>query len=621
LTALAVCLPLLAANVPVEDFFRPAALASPVISPDAKHIAFIRGEGWKSVIGVLEIGSGQIRVFEPAKRENAAWVRWASNDRLVFGIHVDFEGANSSTVYTTGGIYAVDRDGGKPRDLFASSAGLLNLLPNDPDHILVEYGDGVYRVNVYSGAHKLVQKPFAHVRDWDVDSDGEVRLGFSVEDDRQDVFYRAKGAKDFSKLRSLSLTTPEFNVIAFDDASERLWVISNEGRDTSALFHFDLKTRELAAPVLSPVGFDFIGSLRRLGGGNRIVGATFTTDRPEFHAFDPDEAVFQAEIDRRLPETFNQVTSQSQDGSACIVRAASDVRPGHYFLCYRNPFRLKQLGETSPWLKPEDLQPMKPIQFGARDGLKVHGYLTSPKGVLNKQPPLVVFPHGGPWTRDFWGFDPMVQFLANRGYAVLQVNFRGSIGYGDSFMEAGYKQWGRQMQDDITDGVRSLIAKGQADPERVGIYGASYGGYAAMSGLCFTPELYRCGVNVCGVTDMRAFIQGIPKRRRLLRSNMEKMVGDPKVDSGEMKARSPLHNVERIQVPVLLAYGRNDRIVDIKHGDRFARELRKQGKGVTYIAFPDEGHGFHHRDNQLKFYGELEQFLDRHLKFAPPRKP
>jgi dipeptidyl aminopeptidase/acylaminoacyl peptidase len=264
---------------------------------------------------------------------------------------------------------------------------------------------------------------------------------------------------------------------------------------------------------------------------------------------------------------------------------------------------------------------MKPISFAARDGFKVRGYLTLPAGNAGSKPPLVVLPHGGPWLRDYWGFDSEVQFLANRGYAVLQVNFRGSAGFGRKFLEAGYQEWGAAMQDDVTDAVKWVIAEGLVDPDRVGIYGASYGGFAAMAGLCFTPELYRCGVNVCGVTDMRTLIQNLPAEKKLLRANMERLVGDPKEDSELLKRRSPQHNVERIAVPVLLAYGQEDTVVEIKQGDRFHRELKRNGKEVKYLVFPDEGHGFFRRENQLKFYGELEQFLDRHLKSAPPRKP
>ncbi len=608
-------------GIPAEDFFRPPEMTSPQISPDGTHVAFIRSEGWKTLLGVQEIGSGKLRIFEPAKSENVSWVRWASDRRLIFGVNVDYDRGSGSTVYTTAGLFAVDLDGKRPRNLYAYSARLINLLPDDPDHVLADYGGAAYQVNVHTGAHTLLQGQFAHVFRWTSDSAGEIRLGMSLEEDRQDLYFRAKGAKEFARLRSLTLESPDFSVLGFDDADESLWVESNEGRDTTALFHFDPKSRELGPPVVAEERFDFDGSLRLTGDRRRAVGVSYFTDRPRFHALDPKEEQFQKRLDDALPGTFNSVVSQSRDGSLCTVTAYSDVQSGDHYLCRREPFGLVPLGSSRPWLNPGQLRRMLPIHFQSADGLKVHGYVTLPRSVPGRKPPMVVLPHGGPWARDYWGFDPEVQFLANRGYSVLQINFRGSTGFGQKFLAAGFRQWGKSMQDDITTGIRWAVQEGAADPARIAIYGASYGGYAAMSGLCFTPELFRCGINACGVTDIRSFIAGIPKRQKLLRSNMEKLVGDPKAESDEMKANSPLYNIDRIQAPVLLVYGRNDPIVDIKQGDRFARALRKQGREVVYLEYPKEGHGFHHRKNRLNFYGEVERFLDRHLGAGSAAKP
>ncbi len=660
LIALAVCLPLLAANVPVEDFFRPAEFSLPQLSPDGTHIAFVAHQGWSGAIGVLNLATKKMSLIEAAKKESVGWLTWASNERIVFRVQLQTDTGTSSGLYDLGGLYAVGRDGSNPKELVPSitrqirggrdgGKGLngsliprfLHPLPQDPDHVLVSFnrmvprdrngvsvrlkrGDslGVYLVNVHTGSRDLVEPVFAHVQGWGTDNAGKVRLGYSVEDDRTEFFHRGVGSKEWTKIYTWQITDPDFDVLGFDAIAGKLYVASNQGRDTTALYSFDADTRELGAPILASDDFDLDNaSLRFDPVSNQLLGVEYEAEKTVFHAVNDAAAQTQKRLQQALPDLQPSIVSQSLDGRIALVEASSDRRPSVYFLYERDAKKLSMIGSSRSWLKTSDLSPMKPISFAARDGFKVRGYLTLPAGNAGSKPPLVVLPHGGPWVRDYWGFDPEVQFLANRGYAVLQVNFRGSAGFGRKFLEAGYQEWGAAMQDDVTDAVKWVIAEGSVDADRVGIYGASYGGFAAMAGLCFTPELYRCGVNVCGVTDMRTFMQNIPDEKKLLRANMERLVGDPKEDSELLKRRSPQHNVERIAVPVLLAYGQEDTVVEIKQGDRFHRELKRNGKEVKYLVFPDEGHGFFRRENQLKFYGELEQFLDRHLKSAPPRKP
>jgi len=256
---------------------------------------------------------------------------------------------------------------------------------------------------------------------------------------------------------------------------------------------------------------------------------------------------------------------------------------------------------------------MKPVQYKSRDGLTIHGYLTLPKGTAPKNLPVVVNPHGGPWTRDNWGFNPEVQFLANRGYAVLQVNFRGSTGYGRKFWESSFKKWGREMQDDITDGVKWLIKKGIADPKRVGIYGGSYGGYAVLAGLAFTPDVYACGVDYVGVANLFTFMNAIPPYWELMRKMIYEMVGDPEKDKELMKAASPVYHVDKIKAPLFIAQGANDPRVNKGESDQMVEALKKRGIEVPYMVKDNEGHGFHNEENRFDFYRAMEKFLAKHL--------
>jgi dipeptidyl aminopeptidase/acylaminoacyl peptidase len=257
---------------------------------------------------------------------------------------------------------------------------------------------------------------------------------------------------------------------------------------------------------------------------------------------------------------------------------------------------------------------MKPVTYTSRDGLTIHGYLTLPNGKAAKGLPVVVNPHGGPWYRDTWRFNPEVQFLASRGYAVFQMNFRGSTGYGRKFWETSFKQWGGTMQDDITDGVHWLVKQGIADPKRVAIYGGSYGGYATLAGVTLTPDLYAAAVDYVGVSNLFTFLNTIPPYWKPFLDMMHEMVGDPEKDKARMEATSPVFLADRIKTPLLIAQGAKDPRVNKAESDQMVEALRKRGVEVEYLVKDNEGHGFHNEENRFAFYGAMEQFLGKHLK-------
>jgi len=256
---------------------------------------------------------------------------------------------------------------------------------------------------------------------------------------------------------------------------------------------------------------------------------------------------------------------------------------------------------------------MKAISYKTRDGLTIHGYLTVPKGMPPKNLPVVVNPHGGPWYRDSWTFNPEVQFLANRGYAVFQMNFRGSVGYGKAFWEASFKQWGKTMQDDITDGVNCLIKEGIADPKRIAIYGGSYGGYATLAGVTFTPDLYACAVDYVGVSNLFTFLKTIPPYWKPMLDMMYEMVGDPQKDSALLAASSPVFHVDKIKVPLMVAQGAKDPRVNIDESNQIVNALKQRGVEVEYLVKENEGHGFANEENRFDFYEAMEKFLAKHL--------
>jgi dipeptidyl aminopeptidase/acylaminoacyl peptidase len=295
------------------------------------------------------------------------------------------------------------------------------------------------------------------------------------------------------------------------------------------------------------------------------------------------------------------------------VAAYSDRTQGKRYLFDLASGKLTFLAEVTPWLKEADLAEMKPVSYPALDGLTINGYLTLPRGKAPEKLPVVVNPHGGPWARDSWGFNSEAQFLANRGYAVFQPNFRGSTGYGRSFWEAGFKQWGRSMQDDVTDGVQWLIKQGIADPKRIAIYGGSYGGYATLAGVAFTPDLYAAAVDYVGVSNLFTFMQTIPPYWKPYLEMMHQMVGDPVADKDLLTETSPAFHVDRIRTPLFIAQGANDPRVNKAESDQVVEALKKRGVAVEYMVKDNEGHGFQNEENRLEFYGAMEAFLARHL--------
>lgn len=607
-------------------------MSRPQLSPDGKSIAFLAGTPEGTTVAILDLATSKTRLhrYQTGSKDSDSvyWCQWINSERILFA------GAERDLI---GGLFAINRDGTQFKTLVAPTidqawqgkaaalASFQSFIPGDPDHILVELnrltgletGSGIYKCNVHTGRREIVQANFANIVDWVVDHQGNVRIAADLRADRVVYHHRAVGAKTWEPVAEVFLSGASFDPIAFDASGDRLYVQSDRNSNTEAIYAFDPRTREFGPPIFNAGNFD----LESTGSGlltfspkdQSLLAITYHAEKPRVEPLDPKFRSIQKAIDGALPGNFNQVISLAQDGVTGIVLSTSDRDPGTYLIANFDRMEMSVVGKRCPWIDPAKMAATRPISFKSRDGLLIHGYLTLPPGGATNHLPMVVHPHGGPRVRDAWEFDPDVQFLANRGYAVLQVNFRGSTGYGRQFAEAGYHEWGARMQDDITDGVQWAIESGYADPKRVAIYGASYGGYAALAGLCFTPELYRCGVSLCGVTDMRSFIRGIPERRTLLRNNMERLVGDPAREGKDMKSRSPVDNADKIRVPVFIAHGELDSKVPAEQSARMVKALKKNRVPVTAMFKDNEGHGFSKPQNIREFHDALDKFLAEHL--------
>jgi len=402
----------------------------------------------------------------------------------------------------------------------------------------------------------------------------------------------------------------------FDFDDKRLFAASNINRDKSAIVLLDPATAKEERVVFQHPDVDVSGlawSRKR----KVLTEVQFVTWKSERRFLDAQAQAMQDDLETLLPGYEIDLQSHDKDESIFVVAAWNDRTQGARYLYEATTKKLTKLAEIAPWLDEKQLVEVRPITYEARDGLTIHGYLTLPRGG-GKNLPLIVHPHGGPWLRDVWGYNPELQFFASRGYAVLQMNFRGSIGYGRTFWEASFKQWGKKMQDDVSDAVHYAIKQGIADRKRVAIYGGSYGGYATLAGLTFTPELYACGVDYVGVSNLFTFIKTIPPYWKPMLDMMYEMIGDPEKDKTLLAEASPALHADQIRAPLLIAQGAQDPRVNIEESNQMVAALNTRGVDVEYLVKENEGHGFQNEENRFEFYEAMERFLEKHLHQGAP---
>ncbi len=394
--------------------------------------------------------------------------------------------------------------------------------------------------------------------------------------------------------------------------------MSDIGRDKSALVEYDpVAKKEISVKYANP-DYDLTGTFYDKK-KKSLVSVSWESDKIEEYFFDKEWEAISSGLKQQFKGYEVVFVGWDDEMKKGILFIYSDRLRRKYFVYDFASKETTEVANPYSWINENDMAHMKPIVFTSRDGLTIHGYLTLPKGLVAKDLPVVVNPHGGPWARDGWYFNPEVQFLANRGYAVLQMNFRGSTGYGKKFWEASFKEWGRKMQDDITDGVEYLKKEGIADPKRIAIYGGSYGGYAALAGVTFTPDLYACGVDYVGVANLFTFMKTIPPYWKPYLDQFYEMVGDPEKDSLLFEETSPALHADKIKVPLLIAQGANDPRVNKAESDQMVAALKKRGIDVEYIVKDNEGHGFRNQNNRFDFYGAMEKFLGKYLGAKKPQ--
>jgi len=608
-----------AKQYPLRDFFKNPEQGYFRLSPDGKMLGFMQPYESRMNIFVQPIDKAGSK--EGVKRITAETARDISNYFFKGPQHVlytkDFGGDENFHVVMA------DIATGKVQDLTphdGTQASILDALPDDDDHILVTHNKrdkrlfDVYRINIKTGAETLVAQNPGNITAWNTDHAGKVRAAGATDGVNKTLLYRETEAEPFKPLLTTNFREA-VDIVGWTPDSKLMYVASNRGRDKAALFEFDPKTAKEGKLIYENpnVDVDSLGWSR----ARKVITQTMVNfEKAEPVFFDKESERVYAALKAKLPGYQIGVQSMTKDENLLIVAASNDRTPGTRYVYDVKADKLTKLAEINPALAEADMAEVKPISYTARDGLTIRGYLTLPKGVPAKNLPVIVNPHGGPWYRDSWGYNGEIQFLANRGYAVLQMNFRGSVGYGRKFWEASFKQWGLAMQDDITDGVNWLIKEGIADPKRIAIYGASYGGYATLMGVTKTPDLYAAAVDYVGVSNMFTFMKSIPPYWKPFLEMMTEMVGDAEKDKAQLTTTSPALNAERIKTPLFIAQGAKDPRVVKAESDQMVEALKKRGVAVEYMVKDNEGHGFRLQENQFEFYEAMEKFLGKHLKAA-----
>jgi dipeptidyl aminopeptidase/acylaminoacyl peptidase len=600
-----------AKRIPLRDFFRNPEKSNFQVSPDGNSIAFMQPyQNRMNVFVQPRAGGPAVRVTSETERDVAGYF-WKGSGRIVF--RKDFKGDENYH------LVAVDADGKNLVDLTPFDkvrAGIIDDRYENDDEMIITLNKrnpevfDAYRVDLSSKQLTLIAENPGNVTDWSTDHAGRIRLATVTDGVTTTILYRPDESAPFNAVITTNFKE-QIQPLFFDFDDKLLYAASNIGRDRAAIVRLDPATAKEESLIFEHPEVDVSGlawSRKR----KVYTEAQFVTWKLERHFFDAEIQSIFAELKKLLPGYEIDLQSSNKDENIFVVAAWSDRTQGVRYIYESATKKLTRLAEIARWLDENQLAEMKPIGYPARDGLPIQGYLTLPRGGGNNLP-LIVHPHGGPWARDVWGYDPEVQFLANRGYAVLQMNFRGSTGYGRKFWEASFKQWGKTMQDDISDGVKFAVDAGIADPKRVAIYGGSYGGYAVLAGLAFTPELYACGIDYVGVANLFTFLKTIPPYWKPMLDMFYEMVGNPETDKALLTEASPVLHADNIRAPLLIAQGAQDPRVNVDESNQMVAALKKHGIEVEYIVKDNEGHGFANEENRFEFYEAMERFLEKHL--------
>lgn len=614
---------------PVAHFFKRADIKNIQVSPDGEHVSAVIVRDKEKLAAILNISNPLkpevVRTFKPPKHEFVSAAFWANNDRLLFT--TEERQTSLTSPRGTGKIYAGNIDGSHRNQIAGRQKnktntfvmGILDMARNNDDEIIISAtkpGHSKMQVvwlNVNTGKTRLIAtSPFlAAATQFTIDHNQQVRFATSQEEDttHQLVKYRANNDADWADFSHPF--KGDISIRGFDKSNRYAYIISND-HTQFGLYQYDTQEKKFEQLLTDPVSS--INGLMWDNDKTELLAAQFHVGGPNLKFL--NENHFKAQLHQHLSSAFPNdwvtITSMSKDMSRAGVLVSSDTNPGSLFLWDKESNRLIPLGPMLPQIDPKTMSEQKAIVVTTRDGINLHGYLTYRPDLELKNRPMVVVVHGGPHgPYDTWGWNPETQLFANQGYLVLQINYRGSGGFGEQFEKSGYKKWGAEMQDDITDATKWAIKQGLADPKRICLYGASYGGYATLAGLTKEPNLYQCGFAFVGVYDLNLMFQsGDIQRRKSGQYFLNQALG---TDPEDRKNRSPITHVSRIKAPLFVAHGKKDDRADVRHYYKLTEALDRAGIPYESLLTDKEAHGFYDLSNNEELYGKMLNFFERHI--------
>jgi dipeptidyl aminopeptidase/acylaminoacyl peptidase len=610
-----------------ELIFGNPEISGAQLSPDGKYLAFQKP--WKDtrniyVKGVDEPFSAARLLTAELKRPIPGYL-WSRDSKLILYVK-DNDGDENYNVYAVdpSAKPATGADAPASRDLTGLKGirvQLVDVPKNDPDVVYIGLNDrdkawhDLYKLKLSTGEKTLLRKNTERIVGWNFDLQGNLRLASRSAENGDTEILRVDSDK-FTQIYSCNVFE-SCSTLRFQKDGKRAYMDTNKGADVdlSALMLFDPATGKTEMVESDPLKRVDFGQAVFSEATDELVLTTYDDDKVRRYFKDKSFEADYKWLTEKLPGKEISRTSSTFDEKSWLVSASSDTEPGETYLFDRRTHKLTLQFKVRESLPRESLSQMKSIRYKSSDGLEIPAYLTLPRGIQGKNLPTIIFPHGGPWARDFWGYNGYAQFFANRGYAVLSMNFRGSTGYGKKFLDAGNEQWGRLMQDDITWGVKYLVAEGIADPKRVGIFGGSYGGYATLAGVTTTPDLYAAGVELFGPSNLITLMESIPPYWESIRVMFYKRMGDPTTPEGKalLIERSPLTSASKIKTPLMIAQGANDPRVNHAESEQIVIALRDRGFPVEYLLIPDEGHGFARPVNNMAAVMATEKFFAQYL--------
>lgn len=611
--------------IPAEAFGALPFFTAPEISPDGTRlVAGSVSEGRKAVVlADLTRPDYALARIDLSDKFEMLWARWAGDRRVLMSLLIPTKLYGAEIKTSRLFLFDVATRQVHPLDGKIGGVDGDDVIHVDPrgQYILVSAQRSIFEtpavlhVDLNTRKARQLVKPYPGVWSWYADRDGTVRAGLGTEGGRWWLFYRESAQGGFKKIgagrRPDNARLTDVEKLLPVAGSNKGYAIANKATGRYGLYRYDFVTDTLGAPVFEhpEVDVDSVGFSPRTGDPDSI---SYADDRDRIAWLDPAMKAVQARLDRALPGAVNRIVSRDDSDRRMVVWSGGASDPGTYYVFDRSKGELRELARPYASLDGKPLAPVEPVRYSARDGLKIPAYLTLPLGRPAKGLPLIVMPHGGPFIRDKWTYEPWAQFLANRGYAVLQPNFRGSTGYGKSYVEAASGQFGRKMQDDLDDGVRWLAGRGIVDPKRVCILGASYGGYAAMWAAVRNPDIYRCAISYAGISDVASMLRYDRSRwiaQRYYRDWRDRIRGNGGFDLASV---SPIARAAEIRIPLLIAHGQKDGNVPFAQSKRFHDALLRAGVPHEYVVYPEEGHGFTRVENSVDFLKRIERFLARH---------